>query len=263
MAKGRQRKRLTIRGSQADINVVSGICVEDNRMEEDILEELSQVDICIVMDTTGSMAAFIHRAKEEARKFAEEVAVREGLDIRYAIVEYRDHPPEDLSFVVRVYPFGDADSFQQNLNILIAGGGGDDPEAVLDGLIEAAKLQWRPHADKLCFLIGDSPPHGAGAPSRWPEGCPCRATPNGVVEMFASQRIKLHALSIAGNPLTTKSFGEMATAIPGGTIKEEAAPEGVTASYGRTVSASGLMASAAASYVGMTTTLEARSVAPT
>lgn len=226
-------------------------------MEEDVI---SQVDICIVMDTTGSMRAFIEAAKEEARKQAEKIAENADLDIRYAVVEYRDHPPEDLSFVTRVYPFGGAEQFQTALNGLSANGGGDEPEAVLDGLVEAANLQWRTYADKLCFLIGDSPPHGVGEVSRWPEGCPCKATPNGVVELFASKGIKLHALSIAGNPLTLKSFTEMAEAIPGGTVRGEESPVGVTAAFVGLVSRSGEMVGASRSFMASADSLMARGI---
>lgn len=218
---------------------------------------ISQVDICIVMDTTGSMATYIAAAKEEARKRAEEIAKDADLDIRYAVIEYRDHPPQDISFVTRIYPFGGAEQFQTALDGLAAEGGGDEPEAVLDGLVEAAKLQWRPHADKLCFLIGDAPPHGVGTWSEWSLGCPCRATPNGVVELFASQNIKLHALSIAGNPVTTKSFAEMAEAIPGGTAREVASPVVSSRLYGESVMASASMIGASRSYAEASVVLDA------
>lgn len=219
----------------------------------DILDEISQVDICIVMDTTGSMAAYIDKAKEEARAFAEEIAAKADLDIRYAIVEYRDHPPQDHTFVTRIYPFSDAEHFQNSLNGLQASGGGDMPEAVLDGLVDAAKLQWRPTADKLCFLIGDSPPHGEYS-DVWKDGCPCKATPNGVVELFASQHIKLHVLSIAGFKATTKAFAEMAEAIPGGSIREVESPVVATRSFHSTVAVSGELVIASREYIsGMST----------
>lgn len=41
-----------------------------------------------------------------------------------------------------------------------AEGGGDEPEALLDGLYLATQLKWIREYDKYLFIIGDSPPHG-------------------------------------------------------------------------------------------------------
>src|SRR5207253_11143517 len=129
--------------------------------------------VCFVFDTTGSMGAYILDAKERAVRLAKEEADRAGLDIRFAIVEYRDHPPQDESFVTRTHRWADFEGFQDDLNVMSADGGGDAPEAVWDGLVAAGLLDWRDNADKRSFLIGDAPPHGYGMPSQWPEGCPC------------------------------------------------------------------------------------------
>lgn len=62
------------------------------------------------------------------------------------------------------------------LNTLHAGSGGDYPEAVLDGLDEAMKMNRAKDSSKMLFLIGDAPPHGKKFNNRndtWPKGCPC------------------------------------------------------------------------------------------
>ncbi len=186
--------------------------------EGESLEDLiSQVDIAFVIDTTGSMQPFLNEAKKHAREDANRIAEGGDLNVRYAVVQYRDHPPED-TLLTEVFGFADDARFQEVLERLVASGGGDRPEAVYDGLVDAAlQLQWRPQADKLMFLIGDSPPHGVAGSlgDTWPDGCPCKATPNGVVEALRGKGIRLHAFSIAGNKDTSESFRELAEGTEG------------------------------------------------
>jgi hypothetical protein len=54
--------------------------------------------------------------------------------LRFGIVAYRDHPPQDLSFVTMVNDLDNKEAAIEFLNDLVAEGGGDYPEAVLDGL---------------------------------------------------------------------------------------------------------------------------------
>ena len=60
---------------------------------------------------------------------------------------------------------------------LSADGGGDGPEAVLDGLYDSInKMSWNVNSLKYIFHIADAPPHGSEySHSRdgFPEGCPC------------------------------------------------------------------------------------------
>lgn len=50
------------------------------------------------------------------------------------------------------------------INTLDAAGGGDGPEAVMDGLMDAArKIKWRDTTEpslRYIFHIADAPPHG-------------------------------------------------------------------------------------------------------
>lgn len=189
-------------------------------MSERFTDLVGQVDVAFVVDTTGSMGPFIATARAQIRAIAEEVARTGDLDLRFAVVEYRDHPPEEASYVARPHPFDDGDGLQRALDGLTPSGGGDAPEAVLDGLIAAADLQWRATADRLCFLVGDAPPHGYGEGSdTWPEGCPCRATPNGVIELLNGRRIGLHAVTLTAQESLVRAFRELAEGT-GGTLTE-------------------------------------------
>jgi len=145
--------------------------------------QVNQFDFALVVDTTGSMGGFIAATKDNMIKMIKGVSGIADIDIRVGLVEYRDHPPEDKSYVTKVYPFTDIDKAQQNINQLSIGGGGDWPEAVLDGVVHACdKLAWRPNARRIMVLVGDAPPHGCWTREsgmygdRWPDGCPCGKT---------------------------------------------------------------------------------------
>jgi len=45
--------------------------------------------------------------------------------LRFAIVSYRDHPPQESSYVTLIKDFTDAIDAIKYVNILIADGGGD------------------------------------------------------------------------------------------------------------------------------------------
>lgn len=220
----------------------------------DLEEAISQVDVCFVIDTTSSMGPYLEEAKKTARAEAEKIASKGGLHVQYAVVAYRDHPPQDTTYVTKVYPFGDAADFEAALNALIPHGGGDTPEAVWDGLVAAGHLQWRPTADHQCFLIGDAPPHGYGMHSQWPEGCPCKATAGGIIELFGSENIQLNAISIAGIPQTAAAFREVAEGCRGTCVEVEHAIAATTTFSGSFTTTSGTVAESRAYAVTMSTT---------
>ncbi len=92
-----------------------------------------------------------------------------------AVVSYRDHPPEEQSYVTQVLSLtDDMDEVWASVKKLSAHGGGDGPEAVTDGLFELVRLPFRPGAAKAVVWFGDAPPHGV-EPSGdgFPRGCPC------------------------------------------------------------------------------------------
>lgn len=166
-----------------------------------MLDTLKQVDLAFVVDTTGSMGAFIGAARQHTIALLRSLA--DGADtppdLRVAVVEYRDHPPQDRSFVARSYAFeADLARCQKVINALKPDGGGDAPEAVYDGLEAACtQLKWRPHSYRLAVLIGDSPPHGTGCGGdAFRDGCPCGLTAEKVTARFELNGITLFALGL-------------------------------------------------------------------
>lgn len=135
-----------------------------------------QLDLCFLCDSTGSMGQYIYAAQKNICSIVEKVAGSEQADVRFALVAYRDHPPQDSSFVTRVFPFtADVAVMKRNVDTMSASGGGDGPEAVTAALHDGMHLPWRPNAAKIAVLIADAPPHGLeptgdGFPNGDPEG---------------------------------------------------------------------------------------------
>ncbi len=120
------------------------------------------VDMVFVLDSTGSMSDEITTVKLHIERIVAEA--RDGdpqPDLRVGLVTYRDHPPEERDYLLRTIPLThNIDSFTKELVNVNANGGGDSPEAVVEGLKASLSLDWRPRASKIVFLIGDAPPYG-------------------------------------------------------------------------------------------------------
>jgi hypothetical protein len=129
-------------------------------------DALNHVDLYFVVDTTGSMQPFISAAQAALLDTVEALGARSGVEIQVGLVEFRDHPPQEMSFVTRHYPLtADLGEMRKVINGLRADGGGDPPEAVYDGVQEAAVLtEWRVHSCRFILLVGDAPPHGYAPP---------------------------------------------------------------------------------------------------
>lgn len=70
--------------------------------------------------------------------------------LRVAVVAYRDHPPQDVSYVTKTLPFtSDVSSMKEFLNSLYASGGGDGPEGSNASMQAALELEWRPNASMM------------------------------------------------------------------------------------------------------------------
>lgn len=118
-----------------------------------------QLDLMLVVDTTGSMGDELHYLQAEIDAIAAEIRRQfPSIDQRYALVLYRDEGDE---YVVRSSDFtGSLESFRTSLSRQSAHGGGDEPEAVHLALEQAEKLSWREgNTARVLFLVGDAPPH--------------------------------------------------------------------------------------------------------
>lgn len=177
------------------------------------MNELNQVDLAFVVDTTGSMGNFIDAAKRHMVAMLQALTSQSAtpIHLQVGVVEYRDHPPQDHTFVARGHGFSaNLKAVQKTIDGLKPDGGGDTSEAVYDGLqMACAGLPWRPHSQRLAVLIGDSPPHGCHSPSDgFPHGCPCGQTAESITALLEQQSITLYALGLTR--YVDASFGKLA-----------------------------------------------------
>lgn len=133
-----------------------------------------RIEVCFVMDTTGSMSGLIEGAKQKIWSIANEmIQAKPTPDLRLGLIGYRDRRDE---YVLKTHDLtNDIDAVYANLKNFSAGGGGDMPESVNEALNEAVtKMSWSADRSvlKIIFLVGDAPPHMDYANSpQYPEVC--------------------------------------------------------------------------------------------
>ena len=147
----------------------------------------------------------------------------ENLEIRFGVVSYRDHPPQDRTYVTRVFDF---DAKVKRVHKLISelnpSEGGDTPEAVADGLYDArTKLSWERDAYKVLLLVGDAPPHGRKyntiGDDYFPEGCPKGYDAITEVQQMRTDFGSTVFVFVCGcNPLVEDSFRRIAASVDDG-----------------------------------------------
>jgi hypothetical protein len=120
----------------------------------------TELDIQLVIDTTGSMGDELGYLQTEFDSIAAQVRrTLPNVAPRWSLVVYRDHGDE---YVTRTLPFTtDTANFRQMLSRQSANGGGDTPEAVVEGLSAGLSDNWRstPETARIMFWVADAPTH--------------------------------------------------------------------------------------------------------
>ncbi|KAG1810938.1 uncharacterized protein BJ212DRAFT_1376889 [Suillus subaureus] len=158
------------------------------------------LDIMFLQDATGSQQPYINTARSGITQICNTLLAGGKFtpqDLRFGLIAFRDHPPQDLSFIIQEYPFtSDVGSFTSNLGGLTAMGGGDEPESQSDALSAAYKADWKDEATKVVVLITDSPPHGIGEDGdNFPDGCPLQIDPLRVATQMGKAGITLYVIA--------------------------------------------------------------------
>ena len=137
-------------------------------------EKKPRIEVCFVLDTTGSMGGLIESAKQKIWSIANEmIGARPTPELKLGLIGYRDRGDE---YVVKSFQLtDDIDSIYAHLRDFKADGGGDEPESVNEALAEAIeKMPWSQDRKvlKIIFLVGDAPPHMDYADRpKYPELC--------------------------------------------------------------------------------------------
>ena len=140
------------------------------------------LDLCFVMDATGSMSPWIDAVSSKIVQVAEGVAASLSgkWKIRLGMVAYRDHCDDPIR--IETCPFTDnpqeISRFTKGLQA--TGGGGDGPEDVMGGLATALCLDWQSFV-RCIIWFGDNPCHGRKyhdiSTDSHPDGDPHNITP--------------------------------------------------------------------------------------
>lgn len=143
--------------------VVNALKTVDTSVEKVLKTEADNgLDLCFLVDTTGSMGDDIDNAKENMTRILEHLAAKTE-NYRVALIDYRDYP--ERTFFTKDYPYkvqlrftGSNESITDAIYGLDLGDGGDGKETVYSALMSAVKLDWRSDAKKVIIILGDAAP---------------------------------------------------------------------------------------------------------
>lgn len=167
------------------------------------------LDILFLQDATGSQGPYIKAARTAISDICTKISSSASLSkgaLRFGLVAFRDHPPQDTTFITKNFGFtSDVAQIRKNLAGLSATGGGDPPEASTAALAEALNMEWEEDAVKIVVLITDAPPHGIGENmDAFPDGSPDQNDPLDIARQLAERGITLYI--IACEPTLSSQF---------------------------------------------------------
>jgi len=156
-----------------------------------------ELDLVFIMDSTGSMAPYITAAQDNIINIVERIVASEKADVQFGLVAYRDHPPQDSTYVTKVFDFTSSHkTMLSNVKSLSAQGGGDGPEAVTAALDAVLKLPFRKNSVKICVFIADAPPHGLGEPGDgFPKGDPEGRDPLKIARQLLERGVTIYSVA--------------------------------------------------------------------
>ncbi|ABR31346.1 von Willebrand factor A [Thermosipho melanesiensis] len=123
-------------------------------------ETRNQVDIMIVLDTTGSMYNAIEGVKNSVQNLIETLQAS-GLDAKVGIIPFDDAvPSKDITLTPNWLDLSDAGSAKDFVSNITAYGGADFPENPYAGIMYAFNnASWRASSQKIIILITDASAH--------------------------------------------------------------------------------------------------------
>ncbi|KAH6909938.1 hypothetical protein BKA70DRAFT_180435 [Coprinopsis sp. MPI-PUGE-AT-0042] len=176
------------------------------------------LDIVFLQDSTGSQGTYIQACKAAITDICNKVSEHMGspaspsaeAPIRFGLIAFRDHPPQDTSYVTKNFGFtSSVGEMKKWLGGLVASGGGDGPEASTAAMADALNMDWRQSEDdeaeggkkgvkvvKIVVLVTDAPPHGLGeSGDGFPKGSPDQNDPLEIARQMAEHGISLYVIA--------------------------------------------------------------------
>lgn len=121
------------------------------------------LDVVIAFDSTGSMSGEINQVKEQVHRIGTTL-IKLVPKARISLCTYRD---QGDAYVTKGIPLtSDVRQLEYFLEDIQAGGGGDHPEAVQEGMKWSIdNNRFRQSARKVLLIFGDAPPHATDQPT--------------------------------------------------------------------------------------------------
>src|SRR5512137_676710 len=130
--------------------VLAGVCAWAASKEPDSSQVVKagakaakpRLEVCFVLDTTGSMGGLIEGAKQKIWAIANQmISAKPTPELRLGLVAYRDRRDQ---YVTKTFDLSnDIDAIYGHLQSFQAAGGGDEPESVNEALQDAVrKMTW-------------------------------------------------------------------------------------------------------------------------
>ncbi len=207
----------TAKGTYSDTNVASAVI--GNRWAQ-TLKTGRALDLCFLIDTTGSMSDDIASVKTASLSMINYL-VANYKDLRIAVVDYRDNPAcstcgasGDYITKVDAAFTTDANVAKAAINGLTIGSGMDWEEAVFSALVRTMSGSeiggWRKDAERHIIIMGDAPGHD---PEPWDGGYSYAD----VLSIWAAEtnKVSIDALATSSDTEVESEFGGVAAATGG------------------------------------------------
>jgi hypothetical protein len=180
---------------------------------------MNKVDLLFIVDVTGSMSGFIQDAKCRMQKILSSLTTEFEIDLKVGLSLYRDHPSQDKSFVTAVFDLMDIDKMNETISEITVNGGGDAPEAVIDGIVDGVSgMNWRDNSRRIAFLIGDAPAHGM---TENESCCQCGLTWGNAVSVTQKNKVVIYAVLLSSDSIARLNFRTIANFTGGMLIEND------------------------------------------
>lgn len=143
--------------------LVSALPVHGIHAEPETAIVQKKAELVFVIDSTGSMSGAIENVKTRITSFVNSLETQ-GVNLRIGIVEYRDIEEDGMDSTIihelNHSPWMNSTSeMVEVLNGISAGGGGDYPETVIDGLgylVDGETIPWSSDSYKFAVVLTDA-----------------------------------------------------------------------------------------------------------